>query len=188
MQKIKPKLVNVGYAPIESVEKDTITYGTPVYFATAEAGGREYSMSPSGTNKKIYANSQMVYCGEENDGYEIELTLIAVLDDVRVAWFDDIKCENGILEVNKNKDKPRFALILSDQDTSDVGKTEILYYCQVSERMEIAGKTAEAGDWEEQFPTFKIKASPRPNDNYVRFTVDGVEELKSIPEPVLLED
>lgn len=180
---MKTKLVNVGYAPITKIDKDGVTYGTPVYFAAAEAGGREYSMSPSGDSKIIYANSQQVYLGEENDGYEVKLTLIDIIDDIRENWLNDVIANNGVLEKTSNEERPRFALILSDKDTNDVGKTEILYNCQVSERPEVAGKTAEEGSWDEQFVEYTIKSSPRPSDGYVRFTISGTDELEAVPEP-----
>lgn len=80
--KIKTKLVAVGYAPILSETKEKTTYGNPIYFAAAEAGGREYSISPVGEVKKVSANSQQVYACEQNGGYDITLTLLAVIDDI----------------------------------------------------------------------------------------------------------
>lgn len=182
---MKTKLVNVGYAPITSMTKDTTVYGTPIYFATAEAGGREYSASASGDAKTIYANSQLVYGGEENDGYEISLTLIDIIDDIDENWLGNIIAENGVLEKTTNKERPRFALILSDKDTDDIGKTIIFYNCQVSTRPDKAGKTAEEGSWDEQFVEYAIKSSPRISDGYVCLTISGTDELAEIPEPQL---
>ena len=68
---MKTKLVNVGFAPITTQNKTTYTVGTPVYFASAQAGGREYKATASGTVKTIDANSQTVYEAEVNGGYEI---------------------------------------------------------------------------------------------------------------------
>lgn len=60
--KIKTKLVAVGYAPILSETKDKTTYGNPVYFAAAEAGGREYSISPVGEVKKSICKLSASIC------------------------------------------------------------------------------------------------------------------------------
>lgn len=185
---MKTSLVNVGFALIKSQDKTTCTYDKPVYFPTAEAGGREYKATPQGTVKAIDANSQTVYEAEINGGYEIELTLIDIVDTIAEKWLGYEICENGTLEKASDKEKPRFALILSDNDTSDVGKTEIFYNCVCTSRPDISGKTSEQGNWDEQFPVYKITARPRLNDKNVRFTVPGVAELAEIPEPTPKEN
>lgn len=182
---MKTKLVNVGYAPIISVTKEKTTYGEPGYFAAAKAGGREYSASAKGEAKTVYANSQLVYGGEENDGYEIKLTLIDIIDDIETNWLGNVVANNGVLEKTTNKERPRFALILSDKDTSDIGKTTTFYNCQVSSRPDKKGKTAEEGKWDDQFVEYTIKSSPRVSDGFVCFTTSGTDELTEIPEPDL---
>ena len=185
--KIKTKLVAVGFAPILSETKEKTTYGNPIYFAAAEAGGREYSISPVGEVKKVSANSQQVYACEQNGGYDITLTLLAVIDDIEKNWLGKTIAKNGVLEINNNVELPKFALILSDQSTDNIGKTEILYRCSVSARPSTNGATEEDGTFEFQFPEYSISATPRINDNYVKFTIPGVAELGTIPEPILNE-
>lgn len=180
---IKTKLVNVGFAPIQSQTETTITYDTPVYFAALEAGGREYKATAQGTVKTIDANSQTIYEAEINGGYEIELTLVDIIDTIAEQWLGFEICENGVLEKASDREKPRFALILSDKDTSDVGKTEIFYNCVCTTRPDITGKTSEQGNWDEQFPVYKITARPRINDGNVRMTISGTAKLTEIPEP-----
>jgi len=180
---MKTKLVRVGFAPITVQNETTYTVGTPVYFAAAEAGGREYKATPTGTVKTIDANSVTVYEAEVNGGYEIELTLIDIIDTIAEQWLGFEVRSNGTLEVAADVEKPRFALILSDNDTSDVGKTEIFYNCVCTARPDISGKTAEQGNWDDQFVTYKIAARPRLKDKYVRFCKSGTAELESIPEP-----
>lgn len=184
---MKTKLWKVGYAPITEMTREKTTYGEPVYFADAEAGGREYSATAKGESQTIYANSQLVYGGEENDGYEIKLTLIDIIDDIDEHWLGNTIATNGVLEKTSNKERPRFALILSDKDTDDVGKTVIFYNCQVTARPDISGKTAEEGKWDTQFPEYTIKASPRVSDGYVRFTTSGTDELTEVVEPTFDE-
>lgn len=180
---MKTGLVRVGYAPITAQTETSTTYGDVKYFATAEAGGREYKATPQGTLKEIYANSQPVYQAEINGGYDIELTLIDIIDDISENWYDMDSYSNGMLEKAKDTEKPRFALILSDNDTSAVGKTETFYNCVCTSRPDVTGKTAEKGNWDDQFPVYKISASPRPKDGYVRFTTSGTAALTAVPEP-----
>lgn len=180
---MKTGLVNIGFAPIKTQTKEGTTYDTPVYFEAAVAGGREYKATPQGAVKTVDANSQTIYEAELNGGYEIELTLIDIIDTIAEQWLGFELCENGVLEKATDKEKPRFALILSDNDTSDEGKTEIFYNCVCTSRPDIAGKTTEQGNWDEQFPVYKITARPRINDKNIRLTIPGVEELTEIPEP-----
>lgn len=182
---LKTKLVRVGYAPITSMTEEKTAYGTPIYFAAAEAGGREYSATAQGESQTIYANSQLVYGGEENDGYEIKLTLIDIIDDIEENWLGNVIANNGVLEKTTNKERPRFALILSDKDTDDIGKTTVFYNCQVTARPDKNGKTAEEGKWDTQFPEYTIKSSPRISDGFVCLTTTGTEKLTEIPEPQL---
>ena len=118
-----------------------------------------------------------------NGGYEIELTLIDIIDTIAEQWLGYEIRSNGTLEIAKDTEKPRFALILSDSDTSDVGKTEIFYNCVCTSRPDITGKTAEQGNWDDQFVTYKITARPRLKDNAVRLRISGTTELEAIPEP-----
>ena len=180
---MKTGLVRVGYAPIETQTETTTTYDTPIYFSAAVAGGREYKATAQGTVKTIDASSQTIYEAEANGGYEIELTLIDIIDDIAENWLGFTICTNGTLEKATDTEKPRFALILSDNDTSDVGKTEIFYNCVCTSRPDITGKTSEQGNWDEQFVTYKITARPRLKDNAVRLRISGTTELEAIPEP-----
>lgn len=180
---MKTGLVRVGYSKIRSQTETAVTYDTPTYFAAAAAGGREYKATAQGNVKTIDANSQTIYEAELNGGYEIELTLIDIIDSIAEEWLGFELCQNGTLEKASNKEKPRFALILSDNDTSDVGKTEIFYNCVCTSRPDITGKTTEQGNWDEQFPVYKITARPRLSDNNIRLTISGTDKLTEIPEP-----
>ena len=182
---MKTGLVRVGYAPIETQTETTTTYDTPIYFSAAVAGGREYKATAQGTVKTIDASSQTIYEAEANGGYEIELTLIDIIDDIAENWLGFTICTNGTLEKATDTEKPRFALILSDNDTSDVGKTEIFYNCVCTSRPDITGKTSEQGNWDEQFPVYKITARPRLDNKNIRLSKSGTAELESIPEPII---
>lgn len=180
---MKKKLVNWGYAKITARAKTGYTYGAPTYPAAASAGGREYKATPRGDVKSIYANSQEVYVAENNDGYDIEMTVIELIDILGTDFLGFETRSNGLLEVSKDTENPHFALILSDAATSGTGTTEIFYDCVCTNRPDITGKTAEEGKWDEQYVTVKIKASPRLNDNAVRLKISGTTELETVPEP-----
>lgn len=185
---MKTGLVRAGYDPI-TFEDGKATFGKPVYFADAEAGAREYSAESRGEPKKIWANSQLVYAGEKNSGYDISLTLIDIIDDIKTAWFRDTKIENGgVLELAKTMERPHFALILSEETTDGKGKTTIYYNCVAGKRPSIAGKTAEEGEWEDQFPEYSIISTPLPENNFVKYEISGTAKLTEITLPTLSQE
>ena len=143
---MKTGLKRVGYAMITAQDATTTTYGDVTWLTSTEAGGREYKADPTGTIKEIYADSQLVYQAEAGAGYDIELTLIDIIDDIREDWFGDVSYSNGMLEKSTNTERPRFALLLADDDTSDIGNTEIFYNCACKERPSLSGKTEEKGN------------------------------------------
>lgn len=180
---MKTGLKRVGYAMITAQSETATTYGEVKWLTSTEAGGREYKAAPTGTIKEIYADSQLVYQAEAGAGYDIDLTLIDIIDDIRADWFGDTSYSNGMLEKSTNIERPRFALLLADNDTSDTGKTEIFYNCACKERPGIGGKTEEKGNWDDQFPVYKIHAEARPKDDFVRFTTSGITAVTAVPEP-----
>lgn len=184
---MKTGLVRVGYAPL-TFESGVAKFGAPIYFVDAEAGAREYSAESRGEPKKVWANSQLVYAGEKNSGYDISLTLIDIIDDIKTAWFGDTKIENGgVLELAKTIERPRFALILSEETTDGKGKTSIYYNCVAGKRPSIAGKTAEEGTWDDQFPEYTIVSSPLPDNNFVKYEFEGTAKLTEITLPTVSE-
>ena len=75
---MKTGIVRIGYAPI-TFGTGTVTFGTPVYLADAQAGAREYSAEPKGDLHTVWANSALVYAGNANSGYDIDVTLIDIV-------------------------------------------------------------------------------------------------------------
>lgn len=180
-QNLKKSIAKVGYALVTE-ENGTYTYGTPKWLISDEAGGREYSAEPNGENTEIYSDGIIVYSAEENNGYDITLTLLAVIDDVEKDW-DNVETvtNGGILEVAKTKSKPKFALFIIEDTTNEKGQTTIFFNCCISKRPTISGKTSE-GSFEAQFPEWSISARPRPADKWVRVTLPQKEQFTTMPE------
>ena len=158
--KIRRTISRVGYAPAYyDSTTDTFTYGAPKWFVHNEAGGREYSASPNGEMSEIYADGVSVYASDENHGYDIELTLLNVVDDIDVAWLGNEVDANGVVgEYASNIERPRFALFIVEDTTDGVGVTHIWYNCVVNQRPEIAGKTSDESGFDPQFFTVSIAA------------------------------
>ena len=147
---MKTGIVRIGYAPITFGSNNTVTFGTPVYFADAEAGAREYSAEPKGDLHTVWANSALVYAGNANSGYDINVTLIDIIDDIAKSWYGDVTASMGntagIAEEGKAVSRPHFALILSEETTNGTGKTTVYYNCCAGKKPSLNGKTKEDGD------------------------------------------
>lgn len=182
---MKQTIRNIGYATITE-SGGTITYGTPVYFATVEAGGREYTSTPKGDFQHIYANGELAYSCDNNAGYDISLTLLDLIDDISEEWYGNTLIDaayKGVAEYGDAPVPPKFALLIHEDTTDGTGKISFYPYCQISARQTDSGKTKEEGAFDFAFSQHSILASPRPSDQLVRFVLEGTEQLTTVPEP-----
>lgn len=161
----------------------TITYGPIENLVTTTSGGREYSLDPRGDSQSVYADSVKVYGDTVNDGYDLSVTLLSVLDRVvQKKWLQMQQTENGIAEYANVGEMPYFALIIYEDTSDGVGQTSVYYWCQASGRPSDAGKTAEGGNFDWAFPQIPLAATPRPTDKLVRLLIDGKTRLTTLPE------
>lgn len=187
---MKTGIVRCGYAPL-TVTAQGVTYDTPVYFVDAEAGTREYEVEPIGDVHEIWANSVLVFLGSKNSGYDIKLTLIDFIDDIAHQWYGDSSAymgtAQGVAESGAAAERPRFALILSEETTDGTGKTTVFFNCCAGKKPAIKGKTAENGDWDDQFPEYPIKSSvivdPATEDKWVKMEIPGTAKLTAVSLP-----
>ena len=189
---MKTGIVRCGFALIKLVQ-GVETYDTPIYFTDAAAGTREYSAEPKGDIHSVWANSVLVYQGTKNSGYDINLTLIDIIDDIAEKWYGDetvsVGSKSGVAEEGKAVERPRFALIISEETTDENGVTHIFYNCRAGKKPTMNGKTTEEGNWDDQFPEYNITASamkdPETGKYWVKADIQGTDELTSIEFPEL---
>lgn len=161
----------------------SITYGPIENLVTTTSGGREYSLDPRGDSQSVYADSVKVYGDTINDGYDLNVTLLSVLDRVvQTKWLKMQQTEGGIAEYANVGEMPYFALIIYEDTSDGVGQTSVYYWCQASGRPSDAGKTAEGGNFDWAYPQIPLAATPRPTDNLVRLLIDGKTKLVTLPE------
>ena len=192
---MKTGIVRCGYAPL-TITSNSVTFGTPVYFADVEAGTREYSTEPKGDIHSVWANSVLVYQGTRNSGYDISLTLIDLIDDIATAWYGDIAADmgntSGIAEQGKAVQRPHFALIISEETTDGTGKTTVFFNCCAGKKPSLSGKTTEEGDWDDQFPEYSITSAslkdPETGISWVKIELPGTAELTAVSFPEYLHD
>ena len=182
MKKIKTGFAQVGYFEITEIDgKDT--YGPVIDFY----GTREYSAEPQGEPLEVYANCELAYSQEVNDGYLINLTMLKFIDSVSAAWLGDVIDEiNKTRAEYKDQEKPRFGLVLRDLTTDGLGEIWWYYNCKANERPNSSGKTRES-NIEAQFESMVIKAIARA-DGLVRFKTTGNSIPAVVPTVSLLKN
>lgn len=173
-------IAKVGYAVYD---EKTSSYGEVVQLESAEAGGRNFTAEPRGEVTEIYADGIVALATDNNDGYDIELELLDIIDDVEKDWYGmSINETTGAkAEFATGALMPKFCLMLLEEK---IGSYQLTYYpmCQCSKRASKASKTSE-GSFDPQFPTVSIAA--RPNDNkLVRYVTNEdkiPDELPAFP-------
>ena len=168
--RIPRTISRIGYAMITATDPDTgkDTYGA-VKLLPHIAGGREYTAEPQGETFGIWADGLEVYAENANSGYEIQLTTVAVTDDVEEDWYAKTITSDGVAEyaTTDQAQAPEFALFLLEETTDGIGKVTFFGKCHVSARPSKAGKTKEEGAIDPQFPQHTIRCVPRWDDGFV---------------------
>ena len=174
----------VGYAVLKESSTDEITYGTPIWFKSDEAGGRSIGAEPIGDPNTIYADGLPIIVASANGGYTISLELISAVDNIEKDWFgNDEATEGGIIEKGGIKVMPRFALLAAKETYKGDKLYEIdTYFDCTAARASRNDKTSE-GSFDPQFPTFTITSKPRPDNDFVRYTsyADTLPESVVVP-------
>lgn len=160
----------IGYAMITATDPDTgkDTYGA-VKLLPHIAGGREYTAEPQGETFGVWADGLEIYAENANSGYEIQLTTVAITDDVEEDWYAKTITSDGVAEYanNETAQAPEFALFLLEETTDGIGKVTFFGKCHVTTRTSKAGKTKEGGAIDPQFPKHTIRCVPRWDDGFV---------------------
>lgn len=178
-------IAKVGYAPLTE-EDGQYTYKNIIWFPSTEAGGREISAEPEGESTTIYADGLPVITAENNAGYNINLQLISIIDDIETDLLGNIKTVDGsIVEKSDTEERPRFALVVAKERFRGNTTYEIdtYYNCIISERPSRNDKTSE-GNFDPNFPEFKIKSAPRVDNKVVRQT----QYLSTLPTKIAEPD
>lgn len=179
--KLPRSISRIGYAMITATSDEGVdTYGEVKMLPHIE-GGREYTLTPTGEQFKVFADGLEVYAEDENQGYEISLTTVAVSDNVEADWYGNQIDSDGITEFADNGEFPHFALFIYEDTTDGVGTIKFFGKCHVTKRKDGGGNTKEDGNIDPQFPTHTIQAVPRWNDRFVMKTINGKQKLTTVP-------
>lgn len=181
-------IARVGYAKVTVGTDGAITYGSVMKLESELSGGREFTADPKGDLTEVYADGKLVKSVEVNDGYDIKLILLDIIDDIHKDWLDNtVDSEHKtVAEYSKTKQRPKFCLILAETTDDGLGKITYYYNAQVTKRPSKSSKTSE-GKFEAQFKEFAIGARPRPTDGLVCYETTGTEIPAAVVEPTTEE-
>lgn len=180
---MKRTISRVGYAQIE-YSGNKYSYGDIIWFESEKAGGREFDASPRGDSTKVYADGKAVFSISDNDGYDIKLQLLDIVDDIEKDWLGNEVDNGAVAEYSTGTEFPKFALVVCYTDTLGKCVTEFYYQCQVAKRPNRAGKTSE-GSFSAAFFDIDITSSPRENDPPEKRLVMYKTVTDSIPEGII---
>lgn len=185
--KLRRTISQLGYAPITTISSDGVpTYGTIVWLVHNEAGGREYDAQPSGDAASIWADGVEVYAAEDNQGYNLTLTTLNVVDDIEEDWYGKVSATGGAIEeYATGAEYPHMALIIIEETTDGVGETTIYYDAHITQRSGKQGATSEGSGLSPQFPEHQFACRPRQDCKCVCITLPQKTKINAIPEPSL---
>ena len=167
--KVKFGLSNCWIAPISSISDGGVyTYGTPI----AVPGAVNLSLEPSGDTNDFYADNIIYFTSTANQGYEGDLEIAMIPDEIRNKILGETIDNNGAYVENAEDTNTGFAF--GFQINGDKANRRFWYYnCSVS-RPTTASATTEASI-EPQTDTLTIKAMPRSGDKKVRVFMEKTD-------------
>lgn len=150
--KIKYGIKNVTIFPATIAANGSATYGE----AISVPGAVSISLDPQGDTNPFYADNIVYYQSVANNGYEGDLELAKVPDEVAIAILGMVEDKNDVLYEDANAPVAHFGLAF--QFEGDVhAKRHILYNC-VATRPSVSGTTKEDAI-EPQTETLSITAT-----------------------------
>ena len=159
--KVKFGLSNCYMAPITLGENNSYTYGTPI----AIPGGVNLTLNPAGDTNDFYADNVIYFSSTANQGYEGDLEIALIPDEVRTKILGESTDTNGAYVESSGDKVEGFAF--GFQINGDSANRKYWYYNCTVTRPTTSSSTVEA-TITPNTDTLTIKAMPRLNDGKVR--------------------
>lgn len=170
--KVKFGLSNVVMA-VMTETNGAITYGTPI----AVPGAVNLSLEPQGDTNDFYADNYIYFSSTANQGYEGDLEIAMIPDEIRTAIMGETTDANGAFVETSNDTFKNFAF--GFQIEGDAQARKFWYYNCSLTRPTNAGATIEESK-EPQTDTLTIKAMPRSTDLKVRAFIEKNENNTAV--------
>lgn len=170
--KVKFGLSNCYMAKISYDSYGNVVYDTPI----AVPGAVNLSLEPQGDTNDFYADNLIYFSSSTNQGYEGDLEIALIPDEIRSAIMGETVDDNGAYVEAADDKFENFAFgfqIEGDQK----GRKYWYYNCSLT-RPNTNGATIEDTK-EPQTDTLTIKAMARLQDKLVRVFMEETEENKA---------
>ena len=167
--KVKFGLSNCVIAPITDTDSTGYTYGTPI----SVPGAVNLSLSPAGDTNDFYADNLIYFSSSANQGYEGDLEIAMIPDEIRTAILGETTDANGALVESADDVNTNFAF--GFQIEGDKQNRRFWYYNCSLTRPANNGATIEASKTP-QTDTLTMKAMPRLSDKKVRVMLEKTED------------
>lgn len=171
MNKVKFGLSNVHIAPL-TYDGSQYAYGDIIKVP----GAVNLSLEPAGDSTDFYADNVIYFSSTANQGYEGDLEIAMITDEIREKIFGEKKDKNGaFIESSEDVNTP-FAFGFQIEGDKK-GRRFWYYNCSMS-RPGNSASTTEATK-EPSTDTLTMKAMPRITDKRVRTFLTETEENKT---------
>lgn len=124
MDKVKFGIKNVHVFPIENVVNGVPTYGTSI----PVPGAVSFSLDAQGDIEPFYADNIVYYQSSANNGYEGDLEIALIPDDVWTQIFGYVADANGVITESASIEGKAFAMTF-EEDGDQTGTKFVLYNC-----------------------------------------------------------
>lgn len=171
--KVKFGLSNCWMAPL-TVDATTgeYTYGTPIRVP----GAVNLSLSASGDSNDFYADNVIYFNSTANQGYEGDLEIALIPDEIRTQILGETIDSNGAFVENANDRAKEFAF--GFQINGDQNNRKYWYYNCSLTRPNLESSTIESSI-EPKTDTMTLKAMPRLSDQQVRVYLEPTTESQA---------
>ncbi len=167
--KVKFGLSNCYMAPFTIGQDGTYTYSSPI----AVPGAVNLSLSPAGDTNDFYADNVIYFSSTANQGYEGDLEIALIPDEIRTAILGETVDSNGAYVENAEDKFAGFAF--GFQINGDQTNRKYWYYNCSLTRPNTESATTES-TITPNTDTLTIKAMPRLSDKAVRVFLEPTEE------------
>lgn len=125
--KVKFGIKNVHLFPIASYVSNVPTYGSVIDVP----GAVSLSLGAQGDLNKFYADNMVYFQSAANNGYEGDLVVALIPDEVYTNIYGYSKDTNGVITEDATKEPKSFAMTF-EEDGDQTGTKFVLYNCSAT--------------------------------------------------------
>lgn len=169
MDKVKFGISNCHIFPITAVNMGIPTYGA----AIAVPGAVSFSLDQQGDINKFYADNIVYYQSASNNGYQGDLEVARIPDEVFEKIFQYSKDANGVYTENAHSEFAAFAMTFEEAG-DDTGTKFVLYNCTATRPSRTLNTIEDTKTPVTQ--TLNVSAAPLADGKVLGMTSDNTPE------------